>query len=220
MTKNQQAVAWGLTSFFGVVCLAAAPQLSIGLFIKYGIVSTALGFGITAISNAVGNLFPDDGTDSPSSYSESGSTVHHHHHHTQQRRGLWDTLFYNNSYVYSGSGSNRQTSGEYLGTRYEPVSPNQTPTFGTNTTHSKHLGTRYEPVQNTGFGSWFSENNTKPTEQYVSSRTESVIPTYSPGYSSSTSKPDTTYLGSTYEPVTDNSTKPDVTHVGIRYEKV
>ncbi len=246
MTKNQQAISWGLTSFFGVICLAAAPQLSIGLFIKYGIVSTALGFGITAISNAVGDLFPDDG--SASSYSGGASSVNYNHTditiNPTPRRGFWADLFSYDTSNYYGRpySSNRHTShGTHVGTRYESVTPtpqHQTPSFaGANRTiHGEHLSTHYEAVPTAPvFDSWFSGSNSKPAEEYLGSRTESVIPTptYFPSYSSNASKPAETFLGSRYEPVNSNSGggwfsgsdastndfgKPATEHLGTRYE--
>jgi hypothetical protein len=65
MVFNQKIASIGLTGFFGAVFVAATPQLSVGLMITYGLISTALGFGIAAISKAVGDAFPDQ--DLPSS---------------------------------------------------------------------------------------------------------------------------------------------------------
>jgi hypothetical protein len=56
MVFNQKIASIGLTGFFGAVFVAAAPQLSVGLLATYGLISTALGFGIAAASNPIGDL--------------------------------------------------------------------------------------------------------------------------------------------------------------------
>lgn len=185
MTKTEKAVSWGLTSFFGVICLAAAPQLSVGLFIKYGILSTALGFGITAISNAVGKAFPDDDYNT---YSASGSrtTVHHHHHdndYTAPRHNHW--WFFGNSYP----------------SRHTP--PQKPP--------MQHISRTVEPV----IPSYTPSASSKPPVQHINSRVEHLTPSYTPSAPSNTgggfwsslnssnadysSKPDATPLGNRIE---------------------
>jgi hypothetical protein len=67
MVFNQKIASIGLTGFFGAVFVAAAPQLSVGLLATYGLISTALGFGIAAISKAVGDAFPEDNSTPPDS---------------------------------------------------------------------------------------------------------------------------------------------------------
>lgn len=235
MTKNQQAISWGLTSFFGVICLAAAPQLSIGLFVKCGIVSTALGFGIAAISNAVGELFSD------ASFRSNSVNCNHtdiHVNPTLRRRWFGGLFSNDHAYDYSRSPRNRQTqNGTYLGSHIESVTP-PIPMPGQNTANGTFLNRTVEPVYAapTQF-----PNTPKPTGQYLGSRTESVAQplypstpsTYSPSYSSASSKPAQQYVGSRVEPVNPSGpsnsggwfsgggasdSKPAATHIGRRVE--
>lgn len=173
MTKTEKAVSWGLTGFFGFVCLAAAPQLSVGFFIKYGILSSALGFGITAISSAVGKAFPDDDY----TYSASGSrTVHHHHYddssYTAPRQNNWYWFGLGNNH---SSRSTHSDGGTYVGSRRESVS---TPVLGSNQ-GGTYVGSRREPVQQPSVYPSVPKSNTH-NGTYVGSRTEPVIPSYNP----------------------------------------
>ncbi len=59
MTPIQKAASWGLTAVFGGIFLATAPALSVGLLLKYGAISAALGFLIPAVSKVMGDIFPD-----------------------------------------------------------------------------------------------------------------------------------------------------------------
>ncbi len=59
MTPIQKAASWGLTAVFSGIFLATAPALSVGLLLKYGAISAALGFLIPAVSKVMGDIFPD-----------------------------------------------------------------------------------------------------------------------------------------------------------------
>lgn len=208
MTKTEKAVSWGLTGFFGLVCVAAAPQLSVGFFVKYGVLSTALGFGITAISNAVGKLFPDNDY----SYTASGSrTVHHHHHDrdSSPRHHWW----FGNSY------SNRNTSsthGAYVGSRVEPVS---TPVSHTN--HGTYLGSKVEPVQQppvtppSNFSSLISNPG---NSTYLGRRIEPIVASQTPSAPPLSDTGNGTFLGSRVEPVTPSYSSPARSRVANSYD--
>lgn len=213
MTKTEKAVSWGLTGFFGFVCLAAAPQLSVGFFIKYGILSSALGFGITAISSAVGKAFPDRDY----SYDASGSrTVHHHHYddssYTAPRQNNWWFLP-GNSY---SSRSTPSDDGTYVGSRREKVQqPSVTPPIHPST--PTFLGTRIEHVIPSYSPSAPPSNASHGT--FLGSRTEKVN-SYTPTVDSNAGGG--FFSGFTSSGNSSPSATPSsgATHVGTRYEPV
>lgn len=216
MTKTEKAVSWGLTGFFGLICLAAAPQVSVGFFIKYGILSGALGFGITAISSAVGKAFPDDGY----TYHASGSrTVHHHHHHddsdyTPPRQNNWYLFGLGNNH---SSRSTPSDDGRYVGSRREPVStPLYPSTPLSNASNGTYVGSRTEPVipsyrpsappSNTGHGTYVG-SRTEKVNSYTPSANSNAGSGFFAGFTSfGDSSPSTglssgTHVGTRYEPI-------------------
>ena len=195
MTKNQKLVAWGLTCLFGTVFSIAAPQLSVGLAIKYGLISTALGFGITVISNLAGRLFPDDSGYISSSHTNS-QPIHVVHTSTtynpapQPPRANLRHVF--NATPRQPIPSTQTANGTFLGQRFEPVRQTPFPMLTPNL-----LGRRFEPVQHPS----------------------SPLPPATPAYTPSAPPPVARHVGSRFEPVsTPSAPPPDVQHLGSRFE--
>jgi hypothetical protein len=164
MTNTQKAISWGLTGFFGAVCLIAAPQLSVGLFIKYGILSTALGFGITAISKAVGDAFPDE----PSTYYPRRSPTYYPAStdpvviiNTPAPAPAYIPR-YNPTYYPIHTPSASKPPAQYLGSRVEPVRPSAPPSAPKPPV--EFMGRRVEPV--------VPSAPPKPPAEYLGSRRE------------------------------------------------
>lgn len=71
MKLNQALTSVALSGYFGMVFMVAAPQLSFGLLLTYGAISTALGFGITALSKAIGESFDNLPSSAPPAYPDA-----------------------------------------------------------------------------------------------------------------------------------------------------
>jgi hypothetical protein len=127
MTRNQKLASWGLTGLFSTVFLVAAPQLSVWLIVKYGLISTALGFSIAAISNFVGTIFPDNGHGNTTPTSHSSVHIY--------PSTYSPPVTVSPATRYTSFFGKPPTHGTLLNTRVEPVRQNPT-----------YLGSRIEPV--------------------------------------------------------------------------